>query len=106
MGKFIERYIRHQAVDYFGNAIQDSISRSLDPVTDNPLMSKNILTDVALSGTTTNIEHKLGRAFRGWFIVDANANTNVWRDAASTADATKFLPLVAGAAVTVDIYVF
>lgn len=106
MGNFVEKFIRHQAVDYHGNAVQDSIARSLDPITSNPIMSKNIIEGVALTTSVTNIEHKLGRAFRGWIITDNTAAATIRRDTSSTADATKFLPLIASASTTVDVYVF
>lgn len=72
-----------------------------------PHIDAELLEDVDLAnGTTTLVEHKLGRAYRGWRVSDTTAAATIYRDTTSTADTTRYLPLVASAATTVSLEVF
>lgn len=87
------------------NKIQDNIKEWCNQV--NKTFNDGIILDEASVGTTTVlIEHKLGRMIQGWGIVDINADARVWRDATSTADLTRFLPLKASASATIKLYVY
>ena len=49
---------------------------------------------IALSATVTKIEHGLGRAWRGWRVIDVNANVAIYRDTTTPVpDTAKYLPL-------------
>lgn len=91
---------------YDQRIMQDNITRSLDELAEKTQLDSFILTDIDLDTGTTNVEHKLGYAWSGWYIVDINANATVYRDPDSTADTTKFIPLIATAECTVKMVVF
>jgi len=98
----------HQGVhSYDLVTVQENVKRVLDEITDKPHMDSSLLESVVLTtGTTTLVEHKLGRNIRGWYIADRNAGATVYRDTASTADLAEFLPLITSATVTVSLVVF
>lgn len=81
--------------------------RIIDTVTD----SNGIETALILTTSFQNIPHKLGRVFRGYQIIDQDADARIWRDPASpplpsNVGATKFVRLRASATVTVRLWVF
>lgn len=85
----------------------DDLATVTRQFTTKPGLDFELLEDIALTtGSTNLVKHKLGRKVRGFRIVDANAASTYYRDTASTADLTNFLPLVVSANVTVDIEVF
>lgn len=75
----------------------------LDPVLKNPLNSISILQDQALINGVTVINHKLGRAQQGWFILDINGAAEIYR---SQPFNDKTLTLTSDAIVTVTLGVF
>lgn len=92
-----------------GSQLQQAIAAVLDEINVNrrPQLSSELLDPVALtSGTTKLVQHKLGRAVRGFKVVDINAAAHVFRDSSSTADLTKYLPVQANANCTVTLEVF
>ncbi len=96
-----------QHTDPVVNRIQRNLEDSVNPIVDLPPMSGQILTDVAVAtGSTVLVEHKLGRAYRGWVLVDNDTACTIHRDDTSTADTTLYLPLVSSATTTVDLWVF
>ena len=88
------------------NELQLRLRRVLAPVTGATVLDGVLIESVALSATVNNVAHGLGRAYRGWIVTDRDANQTVYRDGTSTADPVLFLPLLAGGAVTVDLWVF
>lgn len=44
------------------------------------------LVDLEVSTTPAKVVHKLGRPYRGWYVVDANANDGVYRVEAPTGE--------------------
>ena len=103
----LERYIRHESPVYWGNAIQDSIARAVDPIIDKPQMDTLYYEDVELlAGVENWLEHGLGRKVRGWRLEENDTPALVYRVTASSADLTKFLPLAASSNSCVKITVF
>ena len=49
---------------------------------------------------------KLGRKYKGYFVADLTADVRVYRDTASTQDASVILPLKASGAATAKVWVF
>lgn len=102
--------------------VQLNISKALDPVLAVVLLDGRLVEDEVVSGqlveivlTTTpkNVAHGLGRKYRGWFIVDKNANADVWVDPPTgvplvdpNPDRALFVRLDASATVTVKLWVF
>lgn len=95
---FKKMFIQNQELSRF----QEDVADTFNQILKNPIQDYVILKDVVLGTTSTFVDHKLGRMPIGWFIVNKNANANVWNY--ETTD--KYLDLDASAAVTVDIYVF
>ena len=86
------------------NRIQANIDTFADSVTSIPILDGNLIKDVELSSSETQVSHKLGRKYRGWIIVDKNAQQDVW---VSSTDLTqRFLALTAAGSVTVSLWVF
>ena len=67
-------------------------------------LNGRLIEDVALSTSETLVEHKLGRAYRGWIIVNKNAAQDVY--VSSTTLNERFLKLTAAGTVTVSLWVF
>ncbi len=103
------------------NRVQDSLIPPINLILGHPLLDGRLIeTELGLNGhevplvlTTTpkDVAHKLGRAYRGWFIIDRNADARIWVDPAvagvdPNVDPTKFLRLDASATVTVRLWVF
>lgn len=66
-----------------------------------------LLTAVSLStGGTNAIEHKLGRAPRGYIVVRQRANASIWDSQDTNIFKTKSLALECSANVIVDLWVF
>ena len=84
--------------------VQNNIESFANQLTNIPILNGVLLEDVALSGSETLVNHKLGRAYRGWIIVDKNANQGVW--VTNTTYPERFLGLTAGGTVTVSLWVF
>ena len=119
----IDRYdkLRQTSVDMPQGAIErlkgdigrinDRVARVLDHYTNNELRPGNdyvLLEGVALTaGTEQRLEHGLARAVRGYRIVRKSAPATIF-DAMSTssADLTKYLPLVTDVNCTISLEVF
>lgn len=102
------RFERHRASDPVKAddlaVIQDNVESTLQPLLTNPLIDGGVLVGpVAITTSATNVSHLLGRAVRGWVLVDKDADARVWRQGAAT---PLLLPLRASAAVNVRLYVF
>ena len=87
--------------------VQDNVSRIFDEIADKPHLDSFLLEGISIGTTETLVKHKLNRVVRGWYIVKKDTFSDI-KDTidSSTADLTKFLPLIAEAAVTVSIVVF
>ena len=72
----------------------------------NVILSGRIVSSVVIGTSTTLVPHELARSYQGWHLVDLQGDARVWRDATSTADTTRFLPLRASSSVTVSLWVF
>lgn len=95
------------------NKFQDNVSNFLrqfnSEFLDGQLVTTpngSVIEGIAIDTVSTNVPHGLGRAYRGWILIDKTGSANVWRDATSTADSAKFLPLIASSAVTIKLWVF
>jgi hypothetical protein len=81
---------------------------TLDPFTglEVPILEGRLVTDISVGTTATDVAHKLGRPYRGWWVVDNDTAATIRRDASSTADNAVFLTLIASSAATVSLWVF
>lgn len=85
-------------------AMQDAVATSLRSV-QTPIVDGVLLRDVALTTTSINVPHGLGRRWNGYIVTRRSAAQDVY-DGTGTADATKEINLRAGGSVTVDLWVF
>ena len=90
-----------QQLDYSTSRIQGYLQEFLAQLMPNPFIT-GIILDVSILTTDTPLNHGLQTEPSGWFIIDKNANANVWKISQSD----KQLVLRASAAVTVRIWVF
>ena len=67
-----------------------------------PGVQRVVVKSVALSSSSTNVPHQLGRIPVGWQVTDKNAQADIWRDP-TVASTSNFIALKASAAVTVDL---
>lgn len=105
------------------NRVQDVVVPVINAVLANPILDGRLIElvtdaqghEVPLTlngaGSFQNIEHKLGRAYRGWWLVNVNGRARVWEDpavpsAAANPDVTKYLRLQSDAAITLKLWVF
>ncbi len=87
--------------------VQDQLIRAFDQVYECPILNGVLVDSTVLTTSFQNVNHKLGRAPRGWFVVSPNASATVWQDtAANNPDASKYLRVKSSATVTVKIWVF
>jgi hypothetical protein len=84
--------------------VQANISLFTNTLVNKELLDGRLIEDVALSTTEVKVEHKLGRAVKGWIIVDKNAQQDIWKSA--TTLEKRFLSLTAAGTVTVSLWVF
>ena len=76
----------------------------LNPIIGLPILSGNQIDDISLTANTAKvINHLLQRLPQGWFIVDINANTAIWRTSSWT---TTTITLESSADAIISIYVF
>lgn len=86
--------------------LQTQWAKELDPVLQSALVSGLVLKNSVLSTGDNTINHKLGRALQGWFLVRKRGAAEVYDKQDSNTMPDKTLVLNASAGVTVDIYVF
>lgn len=86
------------------NQVQDLLLRRVNPALAAVILDGNLVEDVAIGVTATNVNHGLSRAYRGWVIVDNNADCRVWSP--STGDTSKVIVLQSSAATTLSLWVF
>lgn len=87
----------------FNEAVAEAIQNVAQSI-----VSSDIET-VAIGVTATRIQHKLGRSWVGWFIVDRDADCRIWRvtpAATEPRDDAKYIYLQSSAAVNAKVYLF
>ena len=90
----------------FNNA-QDHIEEVINPVLNSVIVDGVILEDIDLvSGSFTDIEHKLGREPRGYLVIRKSAAQTVYEEAGDYDNRKLFMKLRASGSVTVNLWVF
>lgn len=94
----------YPSTDRVISMLQTQWSALLNPLLTAP--NSNTLTSIPLTTGVNSINHKLGRALRGWTIIRQRALASIYdsQDSNPTPDTT--LLLVSSAPVTIDIEVF
>lgn len=81
-----------------------NIITTLNDIIDNPLINGILIENVTVNTTTTNIEHKLKRAYKGFVVVAMDANANIW--VSQSSDKQTYLKLISSATAVVSLWVF
>lgn len=87
------------------NRVQDRIKVFADVVSSIPLLDGRLIQGQAVGATAVAVPHGLGRPWRGFIVVNRNADVRVWAQTPG-ADAGALLWLVASSTATVSIWVF
>lgn len=83
---------------------QPKWAAEINPVLSLPILAGNQVDNIVLTASKPKaINHLLQKMPQGWFLVDKNANANVWRTAPMT-DTT--ITLESSANVTISLYVY
>lgn len=89
--------------------LQKPIKELLDVLADKPHLDSFLMTELSLTaGISNRVKHKLGRAWRGYYVTKQDGPAIVF-DASATdtsADPAQFLPLGVSMDVTIDLVVF
>ncbi len=78
--------------------------RLLDTLAENPLSQGRLIEDISLSTAETLVPHKLGRAYRGWFVTNIDAAVTV--HASSETLTERYVALTASGTCIVSLWVF
>jgi len=95
---------RLQTSDPELNQVQDNFIRRVNPALAAEILDGRMVTGVSVATSATNVNHGLGRAYRGWIVVGNNTDCRVWSP--STSDTTKIIVLQSSAATTLSLWVF
>jgi hypothetical protein len=101
----IPKFQKITTSDRVTNQIQDNITKVVNPLTNIPLNSGSLLQSVSLVSGVNSVNHKLGRALVGWFIVRQRAAASVYDTQDTNLTPTLTLILVSSANVVVDLFV-
>jgi len=73
----------------------------------NDLADPEYIANVTLTAGVTNlVSHNLGTTFRTWAVLDAQGAAMVYRDTASAADLSLYIPLLTSATIVCDLMVY
>lgn len=87
------------------NRVQDRIKVFADVVSSIPLLDGRLIESQTVGATAVAVPHGLGRPWRGFIVVNRNADVRVWAQTPG-ADSGALLWLVASGSATVSIWVF
>lgn len=99
-------YRRIQSIDNTINKVQDSVEESIKSLNRNIMNGAVIINNVIINTTDTPISHGLNREVKGWFVIDNNSNSTVWRSSTPSEAPTKILLLKASNQTTISLVVF
>ena len=83
-----------------------NVAREFDMLAGLKILNGRLVEAVELgAGATTHVEHGLGRAYAGWFVVSGSVNGDYPGEGTSS-DVSKWVALTVIGAQTVDLWVF
>lgn len=82
--------------------IQANTRSATQAARSNPINSGTVLSSVSLSSGDNQIPHKLGKSLQGWFIVDVNAASSIYKKSSND----KTITLNSSVACVVNLFVF
>lgn len=102
----MEKLARFQSTDETVNRVQDQNLRILNPIINNPIIQGQTLPNIVLNSGSNNVNHGLGRALQGWFVVGISAPATIVDEQATNTLPTKWLVLSSSAGTTCSLYVY
>lgn len=101
----MRNYSRLNVKDYDLSKVQDAIENYVTQLYGNPILDGSALYDISLDSSKTNlVPHKLGRKWSFWFLINKNANSEVWVDE-SASNQDLYLALKSSANVKISLFV-
>jgi len=87
--------------------VQDNVAAAINPILASPLASSQYIDSVSLSSGVNKVEHKLGRAVRG-YIITSSSSPSTFSDtiASKPSDGNLYITLTTSAATTCSLLVF
>lgn len=89
-------------VDSDLNKVQQNVQRTVSPILDSEIVDGLQLDDIELSTGSNVIDHKLGRALRGYIVVRKSANVTIF----DTQVTKTVLKLTSSGAATISLWVY
>jgi hypothetical protein len=87
--------------------LQDNLVSALDAVSATPFLGGVMHDAVSLvAGKVNEISHKLGKVPGGWFVLDKDAQADIWRDPVTNNNDGIILNLRTSADVTIRIWIY
>ena len=84
--------------------MQNNIAQVFDALGRLEILNGRLIENIDLTSAETPVEHRLGRAYRGWIVVNKNAAQDVY--VSSTALNELFINLTAGGDGTISLWGF
>ena len=107
---FISPYVRNTTDDDSIESVQNSLENSFRSVEACPLLDGHLLEDIELPNGITDVDHKLGRELKGWFLTRTRnlAGGDICDKQSLHNETDKILRLSStyAATITVDLWVF
>jgi hypothetical protein len=108
----IEKFIRHtpkqpnapHGQDFI--LLQDKLDRTLSGITDSTVVDGILIENIALTTSTTDVQHMLGKQYRGYIIVYQDAAETIYVDSSSTANKSLYISLKASGNVNISLWMF
>ena len=107
---FISPFVRNTTSDHSLESVQNSLENSFRSVEACPLLDGHLLEDIELPNGVTDVDHKLGRELKGWFLTRtrnlAGGDICDKQSLHNETDTLLRLSSTYAATITVDIWVF
>jgi hypothetical protein len=107
---FINTFVRNTSDDERIESVQNSLENSFRSIESCPLLDGHLLEGIELPNGITDIDHKLGRALKGWFLTRtrnlAGGDICDKQSLHNIEDRILRLSSTYAATITVDIWVF
>lgn len=88
------------------SSLQDATEAVLKQIRNRQIIDGRLIEGVTIETVETVVDHKLGRALRGWIVVRQGADARIWDQQDDNARPELSLVLVASASVKVSLWVF
>lgn len=103
----LKAFRKVKVADLSVSQFQDNVANFFTQLLLNAVLSGRLIENIdVLSASVNSINHGLGRAPRGYFIVKSDADVRVWSVAANQTTPLVTLELSASANATISLYIF